>query len=187
MFTDPVRTPAYLAAIARVVKPGDVVIEIGTGVGFFAVAACRAGAKHVYAIEMNPSVAVAHEVLAANGCADRVTVMQEQSSRVTLPERGDVLLEDMRGVLPLDGGHIAAVIDARARLLRDGAPINAKRCIAWRNVAVAKLIRRFTGCGPQRIAERNDRGTVAQQSCARVNDRGNVPAIEWQYAAHVFE
>lgn len=131
MFTDPVRTPAYLAAIARVVKPGDVVVEIGTGVGFFAVAACRAGAKHVYAIEMNPSVAVAHEVLAANGCADRVTVIQEQSSRVTLPERGDVLLEDMRGVLPLDGGHIAAVIDGRARLLRDGATIIPLRDTLW--------------------------------------------------------
>ena len=131
MFTDPVRTPAYLAAIAHVVKPGDVVVEIGTGVGFFAVAACRAGAKHVYAIEMNPSVAVAHEVLTANGCADRVTVIQEQSSRVTLPERGDVLLEDMRGVLPLDGGHIAAVIDARARWLRDGAAIIPFRDTMW--------------------------------------------------------
>lgn len=131
MFTDPVRTPAYLAAVARVVKPGDVVVEIGTGVGFFAVAACRAGAKHVYAIEMNPSVAVAHQVLAANGCADRVTVIQEQSSRVTLPERGDVLLEDMRGVLPLDGGHLAAVIDARARLLRDGAAIIPLRDTMW--------------------------------------------------------
>ena len=131
MFTDPVRTPAYLAAIARVVKPGDVVVEIGTGVGFFAVAACRAGAKHVYAIEMNPSVAVAHEVLAANGCADRVTVIQEQSSRVALPERGDVLLEDMRGVLPLDGGHIAAVIDARVRLLHDGARIIPLRDTLW--------------------------------------------------------
>ena len=131
MFTDPVRTPAYLAAITRVVKPGDVVVEIGTGVGFFAVAACRAGARHVYAIEMNPSAAVAHEVLAANGCADRVTVIQEQSSRVTLPERGDVLLEDMRGVLPLDGGHISAVIDARTRLLRDGATVIPLRDTMW--------------------------------------------------------
>lgn len=131
MFTDPVRTPAYLAAIAHAVKPGDVVVEIGTGVGYFAVAACRAGARHVYAIEMNPSAAVAHEVLAANGCADRVTVIQEQSSRVTLPERGDVLLEDMRGVLPLDGGHLTAVIDARARLLRDGATIIPLRDTMW--------------------------------------------------------
>ena len=131
MFTDPVRTPAYLAAIAHSVRPGDVVVEIGTGVGFFAVAACRAGAKHVYAIEMNPSAAVAHEVLAVNGCAERVTVIQAQSSRVTLPERGDVLLEDMRGVLPLDGGHIGAVIDARARLLRDGATIIPLRDTMW--------------------------------------------------------
>jgi hypothetical protein len=131
MFTDPVRTPAYLTAIARTVRPGDVVVEIGTGVGFFAVAACRAGAKHVYAIEVNPAAALAHDVLAANGCADRVTVIRERSNLVTLPERGDVLLEDLRGVLPLLGDHIPTVRDARERLLRPGATIIPFRDTLW--------------------------------------------------------
>jgi tRNA G37 N-methylase Trm5 len=74
MFADVVRTREYLASIASTVKPDDVVVEIGTGVGYFAVAACRAGARRVYAIELNPCGAIAPEVFAANDCADRVTL-----------------------------------------------------------------------------------------------------------------
>ena len=50
MLADAARSGAYAAAIARAVRPGDVVVELGTGVGFFAVAAVRAGARRVYAI-----------------------------------------------------------------------------------------------------------------------------------------
>lgn len=50
MFADEARTGPYMAAIAAAVRPGDVVVEIGTGTGYFAVACVRAGARHVYAI-----------------------------------------------------------------------------------------------------------------------------------------
>ncbi|MFI5243620.1 MAG: 50S ribosomal protein L11 methyltransferase [Gemmatimonadales bacterium] len=131
MLADAVRTQAYLGAIARAVRPGDVVVEIGTGVGYFAVAAARAGARHVYAIEQNPAVALGPAVAAANDCADRITFLQGHSMRVTLPEKGDVLLEDLRGVLPLAGDHIPSVIDARTRHLRVGATIVPVRDTLW--------------------------------------------------------
>jgi protein arginine N-methyltransferase 1 len=127
MFADPVRTTAYLDAIARGVRPGHVVVEIGTGVGFFAVAACRAGARRVHAIEVNPAVDVGAQIAADNGCADRITFYREDSRRVALPDRGDVLLSDLRGVLPLYGDHIATLVDARARLLRPGAILIPRR------------------------------------------------------------
>jgi len=131
MLADSVRTQAYLGAIARAVRPGDVVVEIGTGVGYFAVAAARAGARHVYAIEQNPAVALGPAVAAANDCADRITFLQGHSMRLTLPEKGDVLLEDLRGILPLAGDHIPSVIDARARHLRVGATIVPMRDSLW--------------------------------------------------------
>lgn len=131
MIADDIRTRAYVAAIGAAVRPGDVVIEIGTGFGFFAVAACRAGARRVYAIESDPVSAIAPEFLAANACSDRVTVLHGDSRRLSLPESGDVLLEDLRGVLPLFGSRISTLVDARTRLLRPGARFVAQRDSIW--------------------------------------------------------
>src|SRR6185295_10009683 len=94
MIEDPVRTDAYLAALRRAVTPGCVVVEIGTGTGFFAVMAVRMGARRVYAVEADPVVAAAREVAARNGCADRIEFIEAMSTETTLPEQGDVLLSD---------------------------------------------------------------------------------------------
>ncbi len=127
MFADEARTGPYMAAIAAAVRPGDVVVEIGTGTGYFAVACVQAGARHVYAIEVNPAVALGPAVAAANGCADRITFIHGYSTRVELPERGDVLLEDLRGLLPLLWGRIPSLVDARDRLLKPGARLITAR------------------------------------------------------------
>ncbi len=131
MLADAVRTDAYLAAIAGTVRPGDVVVEIGTGVGYFAVAAVRAGARHVYAIETNPVITLGPAVAEANGCADRITFMAADSRRVSVPELGDVLLADLRGMLPLAGHNIPSIIDARERLLKPDARFVSIRDILW--------------------------------------------------------
>jgi len=131
MFADEPRTAAYLEAIARGVSPGSVVVEIGTGVGYFAVAACRAGARHVYAIETNPAIEIAGRIAAENACADRITFIRDDSRRVTLPEPCDVLLSDLRGVLPPYEEHFATIADARRRFLHPGAALIPRRDTLW--------------------------------------------------------
>jgi len=137
MFADAIRAPAYLAAIARGVPAGAVVVEIGTGVGYFAVAACAAGARRVYAIEVNPAIELGPALAADNNCADRITFIRADSRRVTLPEPGDVLLTDLRGVLPLFSEHIPTIVDARSRLLRPGAALIPRRDTLWAAPAAA--------------------------------------------------
>ncbi len=117
MVSDRLRTPAYLAAMAEVIRPGDRVLDLGTGFGFFAVHACRLGAAHVWAIEPNDAIGLGAAIAQANGVADRITFLQGWSTAITLPERADVLIEDLRGISPLHGARLAVLRDARDRLL----------------------------------------------------------------------
>lgn len=120
MLGDRVRTGSYLEAIRQVVRPGDVVVEIGTGTGVLSVAAAQAGAARVYAIEATVIGELARRVFERNGVADRVTLVQGLSSRVTLPERCDVLVAEIIGRDPLEEGVLEFTRDAVARFLKPG-------------------------------------------------------------------
>lgn len=123
MVADGGRTEAYLGAMRAMIRPGDVVLELGTGFGYFAVQAALMGARQVYAIEPEDAVAIGPEFAAANGVADRVRFLQGYSTRLDLPERADLLIEDMRGASPLFAGRLSALLDARQRHLKPGARV----------------------------------------------------------------
>lgn len=127
MLADQVRTQAYAAALRKSVRPGSVVVEIGTGPGAFAVMACQLGARRVYAIEPNAVIQVGREIAAANGCADRIEFIEDISTKVTLPDRADVVVSDLRGVLPLFQRHLPSIEDARRRFLAPGGKLIPQR------------------------------------------------------------
>lgn len=120
MIADAGRMDAYAAAIARAVRPGSVVADIGAGTGVLSLLACRAGARRVYAIEPADAIHTAREIARENGMADRVEFIQDVSTEIHLPERADVVVSDLRGALPLFQRHVATIADARARLLAPG-------------------------------------------------------------------
>jgi protein arginine N-methyltransferase 1 len=127
MIADRPRMDAYVRALEATVKPGAVVVDVGTGTGIFALLACRLGARRVYAIEPDDVVQVGRELAAANGFADRIVFLQDLSTRVTLPEKADVVVADVRGALPLFRGSVATLIDARERLLKPGGALIPRR------------------------------------------------------------
>jgi predicted RNA methylase len=131
MIEDRVRLDAYARALRQSVRPGSVVLEIGTGPGVFAVHACQLGARRVYAIEPDPVIQVAREIAAANGCADRIEFIEDLSTRVTLPIQADVIVSDLRGVLPLFQTHLPSIADARRRFLAPGGALIPKRDAIW--------------------------------------------------------
>jgi len=70
-------TRLCLAAIERLIRPGDAVVDVGTGSGILAIAAARLGAGSVVAVENDSdAVLVAHENIARNGIAKFVTVVE---------------------------------------------------------------------------------------------------------------
>ncbi|HEX8694852.1 MAG TPA: 50S ribosomal protein L11 methyltransferase [Longimicrobium sp.] len=123
MLNDRSRTGRFLAAIPQVVHPGDVVVDLGTGTGILAIAAARAGARRVYAIEAGPVGEVARRMFVANGVDDRVVLVSGESTRVELPERADVLVTEIFGNGPLGESVLEATADARRRFLKPGARV----------------------------------------------------------------
>ena len=117
MLEDRTRTSAFIAALDELVRPDDVVVDIGTGTGILAVAAARAGARHVYAVEATPLGRHAREVVEANGLGDRVTVVEGWSTRVTLPERATLAVAEILGTEALEERALPILLDARKRLL----------------------------------------------------------------------
>jgi protein arginine N-methyltransferase 1 len=127
MVADGIRTDCYARALREAVKPDSAVLDIGTGTGLFALLACRFGARHVYAVELGNAIALAREIARANGFEQRITFMQRRSERVTLPEPVDVVVSDVRGVLPLYQRSVSVVLDARRRLLAPGGRMIPRR------------------------------------------------------------
>ncbi len=131
MMQDQVRMGAYLAALGRAVRPGCSVLDIGTGTGVFALAACRLGAGKVYAVEPLDAIHAARQIAADNGLGERIEFIRASSFDIRLPVPVDLIVSDMRGTLPLFGDHIPAIIDARRRLLAHGGTLIPSRDRLW--------------------------------------------------------
>src|SRR4029077_11175915 len=119
MLSDKVRMDAYSAAIVRAVRPGDAVVDLGCGPGVFALLACKAGARAVYAIDTNGAVEFGRPLAAVNGYSDRIHFMRGDSRQMHLPERVNVIVSDVRGVLPLFSQAVGTLEDARVRFLAE--------------------------------------------------------------------
>ena len=117
MIADRVRMDAYVAALRRAIRPGSVVVDLGSGPGYFALLACELGARRVFAIEPDSIIQVGRDAAREHGVADRIEFIQSLSTKVTLPERADVIVSDLRGILPWFQQHISSIIDARTRFL----------------------------------------------------------------------
>ncbi|HET9703853.1 MAG TPA: class I SAM-dependent methyltransferase [Vicinamibacterales bacterium] len=137
MIADRVRIRAYAEALRRVVTSDSVVLDLGTGTGIFALLACRFGARRVYAVEPADAIQVAREIAAANGFADRIEFRQAKSTEVTLPERTDVIVSDIGGVLPWFQTHLPSIADARRRFLAPGGTLIPRQDAVWAAVVDA--------------------------------------------------
>ncbi|MCW2795681.1 MAG: Histone-arginine N-methyltransferase [Nocardioides sp.] len=146
------RTDAYLKVVRAVVRPGDVVVDLGSGTGVFGVAAVRAGAARVYAIEASPMARLVRRVAVANGVEQRMTVIRGWSQQVQLPERADVIVSELIGNEPFAEGVLGTTADAVRRFLKPGGRLvpSGLRVLAT-PMQLPREVRRNAVIGPDRV------------------------------------
>ncbi len=136
MIADKARMDPYVYALKAAVKPDSIVLDIGAATGIHALLACKFGARKVYAVEANDAIHLAQELAQENSFAERIEFIHDLSTNITLPQQANIIVSDLRGVLPLFGQHIPSIIDARRRHLAPGGMLIPKRDTFW--VALAE-------------------------------------------------
>lgn len=142
MIVDGPRVEAYVSALRQAIKPDSIVVDLGSGPGFFAIMACWLGARRVFAIEPSNAIQVGRDAAREYGFNNRIEFIQDLSTKVTLPERADVIVSDLRGVLPWFQQSVTSIIDARARFLRPGGTLIPRLDQLW--AAVIEAPARYT-------------------------------------------
>ena len=127
MILDRNRVRAFQDAVDLHVAPGDVVLDLGCGIGLLACLAARAGAGRVYAIEEGPIAEVAQRFIFENGCGDHVVMTRGLSTAIELPERVDLVVSETIGNMGFDEGIVEWINDAHDRFLEPGGRVVPRR------------------------------------------------------------
>ena len=72
MIADEARLNAYVSAMRQAIKPGSVVVDLGSGPGVFALLAVEMGARRVFAIEPDNIIQVGRDAARERGVSDRI-------------------------------------------------------------------------------------------------------------------
>lgn len=130
MIRDSARTEAFRQAIAAVVKPGDVVLDVGAGSGILSMFAAKAGARTVYAVEQTEIAALAAQLVQKNGLGNIVQILQTDIHTLELPETADVIISEWLGTIGVDENLLGMVLIARDRWLKPGGTMIPGRVTA---------------------------------------------------------
>ena len=140
MKNDATRTPLFRKSLqdrlnsAKNGPESQVVLDLGTGpFALFAIMAAELGAGKVYAIEASTEIAAnARKVIAEQGFADVITVLEGFSTDIVLPDnaRADIIVAEIIGSIATEEGAYATILDAHKRLMKD--PTDASNWIPSR-------------------------------------------------------
>jgi protein arginine N-methyltransferase 6 len=89
LLQDRSRTDTYQQAIMRnsAFITGKAVLDVGCGTGILSIFCAQAGARKVYAVDASGIAKQAEQIVAGNGYADVISVINGKMEEVELPEK----------------------------------------------------------------------------------------------------
>ncbi len=129
MALDERRNTAYESALAKVVGPESVVLDLGAGLGVHGLLAARLGAKRVYLVEPEDIGLLALEAAKANGLAGRMMLLQGKIEEIDVPELVDVIVAAFTGNFLLEEDLLPSLFFARDRFLKPGGALIPDRAV----------------------------------------------------------
>jgi len=124
LLRDRPRNAAFRRALARVIRPGARVLDVGSGSGLWAVVAARLGARRVVAVEREPLLRpLIERLVAENGVADRVEIVTRDFRRVELRREFDVVVSETVGSMAFEEDIVPIMVRARDHFLRRGGAL----------------------------------------------------------------
>ncbi len=155
--SDTKRLALYREAIRRVLRPSDVVADLGCGTAVLGVSCLKAGASRIHAIDESDALELARESLKRAGLQTRARFVESSTFHAVLPEQVDLLICDHVGFFGVDYGLVELMGDARRRFLKPGGnmipgrlkvfvgAVNSESChrqaTAWGDDAVPEYLR----------------------------------------------
>jgi tRNA wybutosine-synthesizing protein 2 len=152
--------------VGRLVRPGETVVDLFAGIGYFAIPAALPGrAARVWAVEKNPvALRYLRENAAANGVAERLVIVPGDNRTVALPLAtfDRALLGYLPSALPWvpravdllrpSGGwlHVHTVADVRAPLQDAATAVETRAAAAGARTAEPSRVRVVKPYGPGR-------------------------------------
>lgn len=124
MLNDPVRMEAFSKAIYSTVKPGDNVVDIGSGTGILSFIASQAGANRVIGYELSNLAQTSNEIAAANFPQFDIQFYQKNIFESEPPaEKFDVVICELFGSFGIDESIIPVLNCVRKKYLKPGGTI----------------------------------------------------------------
>jgi predicted RNA methylase len=112
------RNQAYYQALAKVITPDSVVLDLGAGLGVLGILAAKLGAKRVYLVEPEDVITVTNKIVQANGLSERVHCLQGKIEDIDLPEQVDVIISVFTGNFLLGEDLLPSLFYARDKYLK---------------------------------------------------------------------
>ncbi|TRY71552.1 hypothetical protein TCAL_05406 [Tigriopus californicus] len=120
MLKDEVRTLTYRNSMwhNKHLFKNKIVLDVGCGTGILSMFAAKAGAAHVYGVDMSGIVESAKTIVSTNGLADKVTIIRGKVEDITLPvEKVDIIISEWMGYCLFYESMLDTVLYARDKWL----------------------------------------------------------------------